>query len=114
MGHQTPSLKPQPPRYLCGTPAAACGASLTKLNNGLDGRGIKAHGTREQAYECQRRYLLSQGYTQVGSNAFAAPNGGPILILTKKSRYGGKLRMGKVGSRHQPDGRPAAGYFWLL
>ncbi len=103
-----------PDKFLCGTPAAACGASLVKLNHGLDGRGIKAHGTREQAYDCQRRYLLSQGYKQVGSNAFAAPDEGPILVLSKKSRYGGKLRMGKEGTRNQPDGRPSSGIIWLL
>ena len=94
-------------------PADACGGNTLPLNAGLGNRGIKAHGTREQAFSCQRRYLLSKGYKQVGGTAFEAPDGGPILILTKKSKYGGKLRMGKANSRHMPDDR-LGGIVWML
>lgn len=107
-------MQRRPYEYLCGTPGVSCSGHISKLNHGLEGRGIRAHGSRSAAFACQRRYLLSQGYTQVGGHAFAAPDDGPILILTKKSHYGGKLRNGKEGTRNQPDGKSASGLIWLL
>ena len=60
-----------------------------------------------------RKHLLSLGYKAVGSRAFSPPDGGPIVILTKKTRFGGRLRRGKsegVGkgaSRYIPVYRPS-------
>lgn len=87
--------------YNCGVPAEACTGSLTTTSKSM-GVGIRTHGSTEAAFNCQRRNLLKLGYTQIGSRDFAAPNGGPVRVLTKKSRYGGELRSGKEGTRSMP------------
>lgn len=86
--------------YMCGVPKGDCGGTLLTTNRALD--GVKGHGSPEDAFNCMRRHLLRQGYTQVGSRDFRPPDGGPIRVLTKKSRYGGKLRSGKEGTRNMP------------
>jgi hypothetical protein len=56
----------------------------------------KTHSSSIDAFNCTRRYMVrQQGYTPVGSRAFSPPDGGPILILTKKIRFGGMMRRGK-------------------
>lgn len=91
-------------RYLCGTPKEQCSAGLVGANNGLSGN-IKAHSTREEAFRCHVRHLLKQGYTRVGSREFASPNNGPVLVLAKKSHFGGVLRTGKKGEGQHKGGR---------
>lgn len=77
---------------------------------------MKGHGSSPQAFACHRRYLLKMGYTQIGGQAFRAPDDRPTLILTKKGRFGGKLRNGKEGTRNQPAGgrRAASGIVVLV
>jgi hypothetical protein len=59
----------------------------------------KTHSSTDEAFLCHKKYLLSQGYTQVGSREFASPNGGPIRLLRKKSKYGTPLRKGKADDK---------------
>jgi len=57
---------------------------------------LKAHNSAPEAFKCHARYLIKVlGYEQVGSREFRPPDGGPILVLTKKCRFGGVLRKGK-------------------
>ena len=70
------------------------------------------HHTSEQAFKCHAADLLRQGFKQIGTREFAPPDGGPIRVLTKKSRFGGLLRGGKSGeakggppTRAMPVGR---------
>jgi hypothetical protein len=107
------STSRRPCVFLCGTPSEQCTGSLAKLNHALEGRGLRAHTSSASAFDCQRRYLIHVGYTQLDGTSFAAPNEGPILVLTKKSRYGGKLRNGKEGTRNQPLGKHG-GFIFLL
>lgn len=86
-------------KHVCGTPKEFCGGSNTNVNRGL-GSTIKTHGSPEDAFLCYKRYLITQGYSTIGSRAFAAPDNGPVLILTKKSRFGAKLRNGKEATRN--------------
>ena len=86
-------------KHVCGTPKEFCGGSNTNVNHGLGGV-IKTHNSPEDAFVCYKRYLIKQGYTATGSQTFAAPNGGPVLILTKKGRFGAKLRTGKEATRN--------------
>ena len=88
--------------FMCGTPKEHCIGSMCKTNHGLQD-AVRAHGSPEAAFGCMKHYLLSQGYTTSGSRGFSAPNGGPTLVLTKKSRYGGRLRNGKEATRNQAD-----------
>ena len=96
-------------KYLCGTPHEHCGGSSFALSHGLERTGgRRVHQTSEQSFNCYKHYLLSIGYTQVDSRAFAPPvnedgsSGGPIHVMTKKSRFGSRLRPGK-GKRSMPS-----------
>jgi hypothetical protein len=58
----------------------------------------RAHTSPEGAFNCHARHLVNdKGYEQIGPREFREPNGGPIRVLTKKSRFGGVLRGGKRG-----------------
>lgn len=91
-------------RYLCGVPPDDCRGSAAILSAGFKAKGYKIHNTSTEAFNCMKQHLLKQGYTQVDSRAFSPPGGGPIRVLTKKSRYGAKMRPGK-GGRNMPSGR---------
>lgn len=93
--------KKRPHRYVCGVPKEYCVGSMTGASGGLH-KGCKMHGTPQEAFKCHAKYLVSQGYVQVGSREFAAPNNGPIRVLTKKSRFGSRCRGGK-GERFMPE-----------
>lgn len=84
--------------WLCNTPTDKCMGSTRALNAGLRGASKKAHSSPEAAYDCYKRYLISTlGYSFVGNHSFSPPNNdGPILVITKRSRYGGHLRPGKT------------------
>jgi hypothetical protein len=85
----------RPHKYICGVPDSYCIGSATNASNGLR-KSHKMHGSPQQAFKCYARYLLGQGYTQVGPREFAAPNGGEIMVLTKKCRFGARCRGGKA------------------
>jgi hypothetical protein len=81
-------------KTMCGTPRQFCCGSVVKANKSLGG-GVSAHPTPEEAFKCYAQYLIKIGYIQVGNREFASPNDGPILLLTKKCRFGAPLRPGK-------------------
>lgn len=90
----------RPHKWICGVPDSYCIGSPTNASSGLR-KSHKMHGSPQEAFKCYARYLLGQGYTQVGPREFAAPNGGEIMVLTKKSRFGSMLRGGKA-ERYMP------------
>lgn len=79
-------------KILCGVPPGKCCGADTSVGK----TSTKAHGSSKEAFVCYARYLLSQGYEQVGSREFKKP-GECILVLGKKSRFGHALRKGKTG-----------------
>jgi len=87
-------------RYLCGVPEHQCQGAVTKVSPSWRG-SMKSHASSEEAFRCYRRYLLNQGYEQVGPREFKR-EGEPITVLPKKSRFGSPLRKGKEG-RWMPD-----------
>jgi hypothetical protein len=92
----------RPHKVICGVPDANCSGSSTAASNGIrHGGQRKMHGSHEEAFKCYAKYLLSQGYKQIGSREFAPPDGGPIMLLTKKSKFGSTCRGGK-GDRQMP------------
>lgn len=98
---------------LCGTPSNKCsGAVLKQTSSSLKGRkeASKCHSSSEEAFRCYARYLMQDlGCVATGSRTFAPPDGGPVYLLDKKSKFGGKLRKGKnekgSGSRLMPKYR---------
>jgi hypothetical protein len=104
--------KKRKPKYLCGTPDTYCIGSLSSVSNGLR-KSRKAHGQPEEAFACYAQYLIKQGYTQCGPREFylvdkRSGEAGPIVVLTKKSRFGARLRGGK-GNRYTPEGEATGG-----
>ena len=87
-------------RILCGVPESNCTGS--KYSTDQKHMSAKAHSSSEEAFHCMRGYLLSKGYKHIGGHEFLPPDGGPIEILTKKSRFGGRLRWGKLQQRFMP------------
>lgn len=94
-------------KYLCGVPRQHCCGSFSVLNAAMP-QGTKVHNSTIDAFKCMATYLISQGYKQVGSREFKRGDE-PRLVLTRKSKYGASLRMGKnqdgTGKRVMPRGR---------
>lgn len=95
----------RPYMHLCGVSKEYCTGTLQPLNHSLDKDDLRVHSSSEGAFNCMRNSLLAQGYTQVDARAFQPPGGGPIRVLTKKIRFGGKMRNGKEGTRNMPHKR---------
>lgn len=82
---------------------------MAQLSSSLNNKGLREHGSPIEAFRCHRDYLISQGYQRVDSRAFQPPPGPdgepqPIRVLTKRSRFGARMRPGK-GQRHMPSVR---------
>lgn len=91
-------------KYTCGVPAAECGGSKITVSAGLSSSSQgRAHGTPQEAFRCRKAYLVSLGYTPTGTRTLSPPPhiGGGVLVLTKPSHFGGRMRGGK-GSRYMP------------
>jgi hypothetical protein len=83
--------------FTCGVPGEHCSGATVQTSAGIRGDVVYAHNTHEEAFKCRARYLVRVwGYQRVGQREFRPPDGGPILVLTKKSRFGGELRKGKA------------------
>ena len=90
---------------LCGVPTEHCIGARYVTDQQLP---PKCHASHSAAFNCMKRYLVSvMGYEQIGSRDFRPPDGGPIRILTKRSKYGARLRTGKMQERFMPEDREA-------
>lgn len=98
----------RPMMHMCGVPKEACSGSDSQVNAGLGGRR-KMHASPQEAFNCHKHYLLSQGYKQLDSRAFSPPDGGPVRVLNKPSRFGAALRNGKEGTRNMSNVKIAGG-----
>lgn len=83
-------------KFLCGVPKGQCLGSETPVCRGL-GFSVKIHSSTKEAFACYSAWLRFLGYTQIGSREFSPPDGGPVLVLSKKSKFGAPLRRGKGG-----------------
>ena len=87
-------------KYLCPTPREFCTGKLSSMNNFFNHtKNAKLHGTPQAAFECYVRFLELNGYERVGHREFRRP-GEPILVLTRQSRFGARVRLGKEGTRY--------------
>lgn len=91
-------------RFLCGTPEQYCSGKITRLTKGWKG-SHRTHSSHLEAFKCHVQYLKKEGFTQIGNREFVDPQDDSVLVLTKKSRFGGKLRRGKEGGRSMPSVR---------
>ena len=83
-------------KYTCGVPKEHCFGSSNFVVNITS--ITKIHCSSEEAFNCHARWLVNVlGYKRIGSREFDLQNGSPIRVLTKKSRFGGVLRIGKHG-----------------
>ncbi len=94
--------------FLCGVPTLEClGSSIgSAMNSRLKHRVSKVHNSTKEAFNCYKKHLIRQGYTQVGPREFKPNDGGPIRVLTKKSRFGSSLRWGGRGGDLKPRWQP--------
>lgn len=86
------------PAFCCGTPGSHC--SGKKVTD--HGSGATTHSSQDQVASCMRRYLLSQGYTQLTTRTFLPPvdkngNQGSIVVLNKKAP---RAKPGKVAGSY--------------
>lgn len=90
--------------YACGVEKDFCSGTLAKTNHGLGvpSNTIRAHASPEEAFRCARKALIAQGWEQLSSREYRPAGGGAIRVLTKQSRFGGRLRNGKEGTRNMP------------
>lgn len=89
--------------YLCGTPKDRCCGSIGNYSASLDKKGIKKHGTRQEAFHCYAKHLVAAGYEKLSNRTFKGPEG--ILCLSKVARFGAELRAGKSGETGQGKSR---------
>lgn len=85
-------------KALCGTPIEYCSGARLPTSQGIKAAVGKVHALPEEAFACHANYLVKiLGYRRIGNREFEPPDGGPIRVLTRKSRFGGRLRAGKGG-----------------
>ena len=88
--------------FACPTPGVECNGSAVKAEHGTPGAMVNIHKTPGEVLACEARFLVSHGYKRLGSRAFESPNGGPVLILSKKP--GIRVQAGKEGGRVRAKG----------
>ena len=89
-------------KWVCQTPTSHCSGGTGVVIPSL--HGLRLHQSPEDAFRCYARYLKHvRGYIQIGGREFSPPGGGPVEVLTRKSKYGARLRHGKEG-RWMPKG----------
>lgn len=103
-------------RFMCGTPTNLCEGSKCAMNAAL-GKSFqqKAHSSRPEAFRCYKRYLIKhEGYlaTNDSLRELSHPER-PRLILSKQSKFGQELRLGKnadgKGIRYMPKYKGQSG-----
>ena len=80
-------------KYTCGVPKEHCSGSANFVINVIS--LAKVHDSSVEAFNCHAKWLGKLGYKRVGAREFDLGDGSPIRVLTKKSRFGGILRIGK-------------------
>ena len=82
-------------KVYCGTPNNECFGFPHITNSMLNmASSVKLHADSAEAFKCYKRWLISQGFEQIGPREFAK-DGGPIRVLTRKSKFGTMMRSGK-------------------
>lgn len=99
-------------KYSCGVDEHNCSGGKVVMNAALNTKIKKAHDSPEEAFRCRVHFLREAGWKQVGSREFKPPGGGPILVLTRKSKFGTRFRMGKNqdGQGHRFEPKSGGGF----
>lgn len=88
-------------RVLCGVPEGDCHGSMAGASFAIGGFQVKArkmHSSHDEAFNCYIAWKQRLGYKRIGPREMEPKDGGPILVLTKRSRFGARLRLGKGGA----------------
>jgi hypothetical protein len=78
---------------VCPVPMASCSGAV--LDAGNCAKRVKYHQTHDEVLNCEGRHLVAQGYTRLSRKEYRPPNGGEILLLSRKP--GARVRKGKQG-----------------
>lgn len=84
---------------MCGVPDEECSGFKFPTDQHFIHK--KAHASHEEAFRCYARHLAKTGYRRISSREFQKGDE-PVLILTRKSQFGGRLRSGKLQERYMP------------
>ena len=87
-------------RHICGTPRESC----TGRPSTVDKESIGTHAAAHEAFACHRQYPISIGFVSIGTRELIDPADGYVRVLTKKIRFGARVRRGKG-----PEGGSAIG-----
>ena len=88
-------------KFLCPTPREECTGKTVSMNNFFcQSKNAKVHASPQAAFTCYCHYLDKTGHERLSVREYRRPNGGGILLLTKQSRFGTKVRLGKEGNRY--------------
>lgn len=74
---------------------------MTPIRTGAWTQSYQSLNISDAAFSCHRAYLSRQGYVVRDSRTMTSPSGA-VLVLTKPSRFGARLRGGK-GQRWMPN-----------
>ena len=75
--------------YSCGVDLHLCSGAKKPVSSPDGHKSIIAlHGSRREAFRCKVRSLIGLGYERIGPREFRPPDGGPILVLDKQSKFG--------------------------
>lgn len=86
-------------KFLCGVPNLECNGTKLITDQRL---GEKAHSSPEDAFRCYANYLIKRGYRRISTREFEHPTTKEILVISRRSKFGSRLRTGKEGQRFMP------------
>lgn len=82
---------------VCGV-GDGCTGNKVSVNAFVRSQITRAHADHGEAFDCKAASLVRQGYKRLGPREFQKDDG-PILILTKRTRFGVRLRGGKSSDK---------------
>lgn len=89
-------------KVYCGVPEKICFGANHIANAMLNhSSSVKLHANSEEAFKCYKRWLVLEGYEQIGPREFRK-EGEPIRVLTRKSKFGTKMKSGKSKDGSSP------------
>lgn len=81
--------------YMCGVPREECRSGVKQV----DKDSIPAHATPDGAFRCHADHLIRAGFTRLSPREFVNPKTGCVRVLTRPSKFGAPLRLGKRGDK---------------
>jgi hypothetical protein len=83
------------PRHGSQDPTRRPARRRTRTCSTADNKSVGTHATAHEASAFHRQYLISIGLKPVGQTELIDPTDGCVRVLTKKIRFGARVRRGK-------------------